>query len=378
MGDRAPRILIIPDYDKSGGTLNFLMKLLKFHQKQELETAVLIPERQIFAHVLKAFQAAQVRVYTAPGRGKLLYKPYCSLLYDLAFCWTAYWAFLPDLIVVSTGAFDLMLGVLAYPVPVIFAMHTYPPPEIGNKKRIGMRLFVRLMCCFAKNRFLTVSKFAANNIHKYLGVPTHSLKVVYNSYQDTKIEAGRHKPEMILTVGHVAWYKNPERWLEVAREVLANRPDVRFVWLGDGPSLDSLRQSVHDLGLEEHIALQGYSSCVDEYYAEAMIYFQPSLIESHGTAVVEAMAHGLPCVTSNAGGLPESVVEGETGFLCAPEDVDGLSSRLIELLDNPALREHLGRAGQRRARALFSETIQEQEIMDLYKTLLGQKWPIGI
>jgi glycosyltransferase involved in cell wall biosynthesis len=367
-----PRVLIIPDYDTYGGTLSFLLKLLKFHQQHKLETAVLIPKSQASSKMLETFQATQVKVYVGTDRSRWFYKPYVSLLYDLIFCWRAYWAFRPDLIVISTGAFDLLWGVLIYPVPVILAMHTYPPAEIKTKKRVGLRWFGWLMGSWTKNRFMTVSNFAANNIRQNLGIPLQAFKVIYNSYGEV-VQANRPKEKIVLTLGHVVPYKNPATWLKVAQQVLVVQPEVKFIWLGEGACLEALRQKVCALGLEHQIKLPGYCDAVSDHYQKAMIYFQPSLVESHGIAVVEAMAYGLPCLTSNAGGLPESVIDGETGFTCPPEDIDGFSRYLLELLDKSDLREKLGRAGQRRAQTLFSEPVQEREVMALYKSLAPQR-----
>lgn len=365
-----PKILIIPTYDTYGGTLTFFLKLLKFHQNNQMETAVLIPENQTYPDILEIFGTLQIEVYKSTSRPNLFFKPYFSLLYDITFCWKAYWSFRPDLIFVSSGAHDLMLGILLYPVPVIFAVHTTPPPEVKNKKRVAMRLFTNFLCRFGSKLFLTVSQFSARSIHNYMGVPADYIQVIHNSYRSDLVKEIGLKQRIVLTIGHVVGYKNPEVWLSVAKKVLLTQPDVQFVWLGDGISLSHIRQEVSQSGLEEKIILPGYRSNVDAYYNKAIIYFQPSLVESHGIAVVEAMAHGLPCVVSNIGGLPESVSDSETGFTCAPDDVDSFSTRILQLLTDFDLRNKMGQSGQQRAEHLFSEVVQERKILDLYQSLL--------
>lgn len=264
-----------------------------------------------------------------------------------------------------------MFGALVYPVPVIFALHTAPSREVRNKKRTGMRFFVNSMCKLANKYFLTVSEFSANSIHKYLGVPAQSIKVIHNSYRSNiDVIMSTFESKMVLTIGHLNDYKNPQTWILVVKKVLTMRPDIRFVWVGDGDAFEALHLEINQLGLEKQVFLPGYYQNVDDYYNRATIYFQPSLIESHGIAVVEAMAHGLPCVVSNIGGLPESVVDGETGFLCSPNDVECFSQSLLKLLNDPILRTRMGKAGQQRTEALFSEAIQEQKLMNMYVSVL--------
>ncbi|RPJ79763.1 MAG: glycosyltransferase [Alphaproteobacteria bacterium] len=126
---------------------------------------------------------------------------------------------------------------------------------------------------------------------------------------------------------------------------------------------------INRIGLES-IKFIGYRKNLDSIYKRSTIYFQPSLLESHGISVIEAMAHGLPCVTSDIGGLPESVVNGETGFTCPPDDVDCFVSQIIKLLDDDKLRCKMGQSGKLRAKTLFSEDAQDKKMISLYTSLL--------
>jgi glycosyltransferase involved in cell wall biosynthesis len=261
-----------------------------------------------------------------------------------------------------------MTGVFCYPVPVLFAMHTYPQVRMPFMVRFYLRLTSGL-----QKRFMAVSRFAAGAIRECMGVPGERVEVVHNSFRPVTVTECEKLP-VVLTVGHVDWYKNPECWLKVTQKVIARLPDVRFVWVGGGIMLEPVRKQVEQLGLDRsRVVLAGYSDDVAKYYASSLLYFQPSVMESHGIAVVEAMAHGLPCVTSNAGGLPESVRDGETGFICPPDDAEGFAARIMELLGNPALRERMGTAGRERAERLFSETMQEKRILALYAEMVMKK-----
>jgi glycosyltransferase involved in cell wall biosynthesis len=366
-----PRILVIAECGTYGGTRTFLLKLLKFHQRQRIETAVVLEARHADPEMLRICEQAQVEVIMVRNRARSFSRAYVSLLYDVAAYWRAFRSFRPDLIVVSSGAVYEMLGVLLFPAPVLFVMHSFLPPTVRSRRAAGMRLFVRLMCRARRIRFVSVSQSAARRVQKCLGVPTSYLSVVYNSSRDITV-CQEPRQALVLTVGHVVAYKNPRVWLETARHVIRDQPQVRFVWLGDGEQLEEMCRAIGELDLGKRVIMPGYGPDVDDYYAQSMVYFHPSRVESHGITVVEAMAHGIPCVTSNTGGLPESVVDGETGFTCDPDDVEAFSAHLRALLQDPALRERMGSAARRRAEAVFSEARQEQEFMRLYRTLASR------
>jgi glycosyltransferase involved in cell wall biosynthesis len=203
-----------------------------------------------------------------------------------------------------------------------------------------------------------------------MGFPANKIEVVHNS---CAVPACRMEPvvPIILTAGHLVPYKNPELWLEVASTVVRQRPDACFVWLGDGELLETVREKVREMSLEERVLLPGYVSDPSVWYAQAQVYFQPSLRESHGIAVLEAMSHGIPCVVSDVGGLPESVVDRETGYVCPAADYSAFVVAIIALLGDQTLRERLGSTGRQRVSEKFSEESQERKIMALYDRFIN-------
>jgi glycosyltransferase involved in cell wall biosynthesis len=364
------KVLIIPEYGSSGGSLSFFKRLLDVHSKFSIETAVLIQRSQAKEEMIELFRKMKIEVYVGSNRGSIFRKDYLSILYDLFFCWKAYTSFKPDLIVVSNASCGLMLGSLLYPKPIVFIMHTYP----DQRMRSGMKAYMKWLNR-SSNRFVAVSKFSAGNISQFMEISEKFIRIIYNSYQE--IEGSdennleKSKDKVVLTIGHVTEYKNPDVWLKVAASIIKQEPEVQFIWLGDGPLLDSMRVKAQELGMNKNVLFLGHSDNVRSYYEKATVYFQPSLRESHGIAVVEAMSYQLPCVTSNIGGLPESVVDGLTGFICQPNDIDSFCLRIMQLLENPDVMGAMGREGKLRAQNLFSENIQDRKIIDLYNEVLN-------
>jgi len=353
-------LIISPDVGSYGGTSRFLERLLGIHAREGIVTMLLVPTGQCHPVIVSLSERYGVDLVQSPNRTLPDTAPFLTLFFDFLFFWRTVLTGRPDLIVVSTGDPGRLSIALYFPIPVLYILHSVPEQRFRLLPRWYMRIASLLNNCV-----MTVSAAAARSLSETVGIPQNRIKIVYNS---CSITASRKESEtsIILTAGHLVAYKNPELWLEVARTVFQERPGARFVWLGDGKLLEIIRDKVKEMFMEERILLPGFISDPSTWYSQAHIYFQPSLRESHGIAVLEAMAHGLPCVVANTGGLPESVVDGETGYVCPPADSAAFAERITELLDDTALRERMGTAGQQRVERCFSEESQEQKIMALY------------
>lgn len=167
----------------------------------------------------------------------------------------------------------------------------------------------------------------------------------------------------VLTMGHLVPYKNPYIWLDVAKAVTAARGDISFTWLGNGPLLDELRKA--SAGLTT-IMFPGAVANPASFLADATVYYQPSLHETHGIGVIEAMHYGLPCVVSNVGGMPESVEHHYNGLLVEPNDVTAHTNAILTLLDDKEFRKRAGENSYHRSNELFSFNKFEEEMNFVY------------
>lgn len=133
-------------------------------------------------------------------------------------------------------------------------------------------------------------------------------------------------------------------------DLQAVHPACRLLIVGDGPQRDELVRLAAQLGITERTQFAGAVPHADvpQWLHRLDIYAAPSRLdsESFGVAVIEAGACGLPVVVSDAGGLPEVVVAGETGLVVQRDDVPALQAALKRLVLDPALRERLGRQGR--------------------------------
>jgi len=180
---------------------------------------------------------------------------------------------------------------------------------------------------------------------------------------------------LIGFVGRFEEVKGPDLAVEILHHVLRRHPNARALMIGDGAMKASLVQRVQDLGLKDRILFTGWREDIPHLMAAMDVFLLSSRNEGQGRVLVEAMAVGLPVVAMRSGGVGEVVEQGETGLLVEPGDLPAASETLFSLLEDPAMRESLGKHGQERALERYSvdEMIRRLEI--LYSGLLEDKLP---
>jgi glycosyltransferase involved in cell wall biosynthesis len=167
-------------------------------------------------------------------------------------------------------------------------------------------------------------------------------------------------PPTIVSVGRLVL---PKAFWALGDAFRALEPgSFRGVVVGEGPQRSLLEgiPGVELLGMRDDVA---------DVLTGADIFVLSSLSEGMPISVLEAMAAGLPVVATAVGGLPEVVVEGETGFLVPPDDVGALTRALARLVADCELRRRMGAAGRRRAELLFDVPRFREEHLALYERL---------
>ena len=212
-----------------------------------------------------------------------------------------------------------------------------------KSKRLFYQLFV--------DEFIAVSDFIARTL------PSKSqIQVVRNAIQADMtsalsaaeiIERRRRLgiPASRIVVLMVSAFRENKRYdlaMPVCQQVLSQHDDVVFVFLGEGATRPWVLNQIRELGMEGRVLAPGHVDHVDEYYPIADICMLTSIGEPCALAVVEAMKYAKPLVAFNSGGTPEVIRNGETGLLVAEEDVAAFADRLVELIENDALRQQIG------------------------------------
>jgi len=155
--------------------------------------------------------------------------------------------------------------------------------------------------------------------------------------------------------------------LRAAAAVHEKQPDVQFMIGGDGPLRAELEKLANSLGLSNVVHFVGWRIDVPAVLSCMDIFCMASLWESFGIVFAEAMAMGVPVVSTTVDGIPEVVAHGETGLLVPPADVPALAEALLTLVRDETLRAQMGSAGRKRAHELFDVECMIDGFADLLR-----------
>jgi len=160
----------------------------------------------------------------------------------------------------------------------------------------------------------------------------------------------------LLTVGRMASVKGIPILLDAIKQLLPDHPDLTLTVVGDGPERQDFEQRAKDLGIGKNVNFVGYQSQseVRERLTETDVFVLPSFAEGVPVVLMEAMAAGLPVVTTRIAGVAELVDDGQSGSLVPPGDKHALIDAIDELLTDPDKRTGFGHAGHQKVGAEFN------------------------
>jgi glycosyltransferase involved in cell wall biosynthesis len=206
-------------------------------------------------------------------------------------------------------------------------------------------------------------------------VPDERVSVVPNGTPDLVLNGVRHEPEQVLFLSNLRRRKGVREALEAALMVLERRPSAQFVFAGAWEDA-SLERELGDLATRAGDRVRFLSSVDgDEKRAlllsSAVLLFPPREPEGHPRIVLEAIAAGLPVVTTNRGAIAETVLDGQTGFVLDHPVPEQLAERVLALLADQGLREQLGRAARADYEARFRQEHADRRLADWLEEIAG-------
>ena len=180
-------------------------------------------------------------------------------------------------------------------------------------------------------------------------------------------------PPLIIAVGRLIAKKGFADLIRACLLLLERRRSFHCKIIGDGPLENELRGQIEQLGLQKCVDLPGARSQneIREHLAAANVFVLPSVIDPDGgmdnlpTVIMEAMATGLPVVSTAIGGIPEMVIHNETGFLVEPGNATELAGAIDRVIVDLAMAKRFGQAGYERAQRLFSIDKNVHELRQL-------------
>ena len=177
---------------------------------------------------------------------------------------------------------------------------------------------------------------------------------------------------ILLSVGRLEHNKGFHVLAE-ALAAIADRKDWRWVLVGDGPYRARLEQAIARRGLGDRVRITGRvdDQVLHAWYAAADVFVHPTLYEGSSLVTLEAMAHRKAVIATRAGGLPDKVIPGVTGWLVEPGDPQALRDAIVQALDDPAALPIRGAAGRALVERTFSWTVVADQMLDLYRDLMS-------
>jgi glycosyltransferase involved in cell wall biosynthesis len=227
--------------------------------------------------------------------------------------------------------------------------------------------------------FLCVSKFIRQQVLAQ-GFPESRTRLHYIGVDTAQIvpPAVRADQPIVLHVGRLVEKKGADDLIQAFAMLPSRHEDAWLVIVGDGPLRDDLMRRAQAVGVEKRVVFMGARSQEEvlRMMTEAALLCQPSVTaksgdsEGLGMVLLEAAASGIPVVGTHSGGIPEVVVDGETGLLVKEHDVTALARCLTDLLDSSIIRRRMGQAARRHVEANFDVVRQSAMLADLYKELV--------
>jgi glycosyltransferase involved in cell wall biosynthesis len=269
-------------------------------------------------------------------------------------------------------------GMLVPICPQIITIHDILPirfPDVYPRIKYYFQ-FILPQLIRASDAIITTSNYTKQEILDHYNCHKTPIHVVYQGYRedifnlksdDLKDSISSPKTPFILCVGETRPYKNLRRLIEAFSR--ANCPNLELRIVGnlnkcDRPLLDYPKQ----LGCHERVKFLGFvpDDALADLYRQAIAFAFPSLYEGFGIPPLEAMACGCPVLASNQTAIPE--VCGEAAFYVNPYDIDDIAQGIVQLVNNPQLRQQLRQRGQHQVQSFRAHPMGDRilNILDQY------------
>ena len=198
-------------------------------------------------------------------------------------------------------------------------------------------------------------------------------------HPETYQGAGTRAGKRMLFVGRLAAVKGAPVLFQALAEAVLQRPDLHLTLIGDGPERAQLEAEAQAMGLAAHLSFVGYKSQseVAQALSEVDLLVLPSFAEGLPVVLMEAMAAGLPVLTTQIAGVPELVEDGQTGLLVPPGDAGALRDGMLQLLSDPATAAAMGARGRVKVATEFNIESEAAWLGHLIRSYLAGTPPTG-
>ncbi|APF18402.1 N-acetyl-alpha-D-glucosaminyl L-malate synthase BshA [Caldithrix abyssi] len=220
------------------------------------------------------------------------------------------------------------------------------------------------------SEYLAMETRQAFTITKDIHVIPNFIPTNFLELQDKPISIKKHTPDEPFIICHISNFRPLKRVKDIVLivEQLVRRFPVLVYMVGDGPERSLVEYMVHEKNLKQYFTFLGKQDRVSDILLNSDLFLLPSESESFGLAALEAMACGVPCVTSDAGGLPEVNIDGKTGFIVPVGQIEQYVRQIQMLRFDPELREQFAI----NAKKIAFENFHPDNITPLYLNFYEQ------
>lgn len=228
-----------------------------------------------------------------------------------------------------------------------------------------------------KVHYLAISQ-AVRQVLMDSGVSPQRVQTIYSGIEVRRFDDIQEAPALfppgtrvVGTVGHLAGHKGHRYLLDAMPTLLRAEPRIALAIVGDGALRATLEAQAVSLGVAERVRFTGFRRDVLALMRQFEVFVFPSSLEGLGTAILDAMALGKPVVATRAGGIPEAVQEGVTGFLVPPCHPEALAAAVLQLLHDPEQGRAFGEAGRKRVEQGFTAERMATQTLHVYQQVVG-------
>ena len=276
------------------------------------------------------------------------------------------------------GLLAIRLKELGVPGKYVVSFHGYDVNSFVNRygNHIYRKLFEKIDLCTVNSKFVARKlELLGCNPQKIIKLPV-GLDVHRFVFKEKRInEKGKIK---LLTVSRLVEEKGLKYSILAVAKLKKKYPNIYYQIAGDGPLRKYLQNLVHDLKAGEYIKILGWKTTdeVRSLYDKSHIFILPSIRakngneEAQGLVLQEAQAAGLPVISTLVGGIPEGVLDGQTGFLVPQKDADAIAEKLEYLIMHPEIWPEMGRKGREFVEQNFDIRKLNLKLINIYYSLL--------
>ncbi|MGD6810145.1 MAG: glycosyltransferase family 4 protein [Candidatus Bathyarchaeia archaeon] len=237
------------------------------------------------------------------------------------------------------------------------------------------------------SRVIAVSDFTRRELRKYYNIPENRIRVIHNGVDTRKFQPAKDKRKIkaelglnpddiaILSVGRLYARKGLFTLIEAMPSVVKRFKNAKFVISGKGQSDEMAKLNAHAerLGVKDNIVFTGYypDKKLPKLYQAADVFAFSTFYEHHPFAVLEALATGLPVVTTTVGGIAETIETGKNGLLVKPFDSKQFSDAILYLLEHPIEAEEMGAKARKTIVDEYDWSIVVKQAMSVYEEALS-------